>query len=238
MFVVTGGGTGIGRAVASALHERGDRVLVTGRRAGPLEALSRETGGGIEFLACDNSDPADARRLAESVTEPVDGLVLCAGGNPAIGRPEPESLADVAALLDETMASNVRSVALTVAALESRLADGASVVLFGSIAAERGVGFYGPAKAAVASYAVGLAARLGARGITVNCLAPGYVAGTEFFRGGMTREREEQLRGQTMTGRVGALSDAVACVLFLLSPQARHVTGQTIHLNGGAVTTR
>jgi 3-oxoacyl-[acyl-carrier protein] reductase len=238
MFVVTGGGTGIGRAIASSLHQRGDTVLVTGRRAAPLEALARESAGAIQFLAGDNSDPAQAQRLAESVTEPVRGLVLCAGGNPAIGRPAPDSLADIAALLDETMAGNVRTAALTVAALEPHLTEGASVVLFGSIAAERGVGFYGPAKAAVASYAVGLAARLGPRGIRVNCVSPGYITDTEFFRGGMTPEREDQLRDQTLIGRVGTLSDVVACVMFLLSPQARHVTGQTIHLNGGAFTTR
>ena len=104
------------------------------------------------------ADPADVERLAGAVDEPVTGLVLCAGGNPAIGRPEPEGLAAVAALVDETLTSNVRTVALMVAGLEPHLADDASVILFGSIAAERGVGYYGPAKAAVSSLAVGLAA--------------------------------------------------------------------------------
>lgn len=118
----------------------------------------------------------------------------CAGGNPAIGRPPSATLEEEAALLEETLAGNLVSAALTVTALDEAMGEGAAIVLLGSIAAERGVGYYGPAKAAVASYAVGLAAALGSRGIRVNCLSPGYIAGTEFFAGTMTDERAEALR--------------------------------------------
>jgi len=237
VFVVTGGGTGIGRAVSLALARSGEDVLVTGRRLGPLESLADERGG-IRYFQCDNSQVEDVERLVDQLDAPVRGLVHCAGGNPAIGRRDPVSLDEEVALLNETMAGNLTSAVLTTLALEQRLADDASVVLFGSIAAERGVGYYGPAKAAVGSFAVGLAARLGPRGIRVNCLSPGYIAGTEFFRGGMTEAREEQLRAQTFIGRVGALEDVVAATMFLLSSGSRHVTGQTIHLNGGAFTSR
>lgn len=236
MIVIGGGSAGIGRAVAARLADRGERVLVTARRPDRLAELGRETG--VRTVVCDNADPDDVTRLAAGVEEPITGLVLCAGGNPAIGRPAPEGLHAVAALLDETMTGNVRSAALMVTALEPHLAEGAAVVLLGSIAAERGVGFYGPAKAAVASLAVGLAARLGPRGVTVNCVAPGYVAGTEFFGGRLSDERAETLRRQTLTGRTGVLDDAVALVEFLLSPGARQITGQTLHLDGGAHTTR
>jgi 3-oxoacyl-[acyl-carrier protein] reductase len=238
VYVVTAGGSGIGRAVATALAEEGADVLVTGRRAAPLEALIAATGGAVRVARCDNSRVADVSALAAGIHTPIRGLVHCAGGNPAIGRPDPASLEEELELLDETIAGNLTSAVLTTSALAPLLADGASVVLVGSIAAERGVGFYGPAKAALASYAVGLATRLGPRGIRVNCLSPGYIAGTEFFRGGMTDERAEQLRQQTLTGRVGELADAVAATRFLLSPGSRHITGQTIHLNGGAFVTR
>lgn len=236
MIVVGGGSAGIGRAVAVALAQAGEEVLVTGRRTGRLAELSHLAG--VRVATCDNSDPEQVSRLAEQIEQPVTGLVLCAGGNPAIGRPGPQGLSQVAELLDETMASNVRSAALMTAGLEPHLADGGSVVLFGSIAAERGVGYYGPAKAAVSSLAVGLAGRLGTRGITVNCIAPGYIAETEFFRGRITDERVQQLRDQTLNGRTGGLADVVATVRFLLSAGARHLTGQTLHLDGGAHPTR
>ncbi|MER7010972.1 SDR family oxidoreductase [Saccharopolyspora sp. NPDC000359] len=238
MHIVTGGGTGIGRAIALALHARGKRVLATGRRRGPLDELAAASGGGIAVLPCDNSAPADVRKLAETVDAPVTGLVHCAGGNPAITRPHPTSLEDEKALLDETIAGNLTSSALTVNALRPQMSAGASIVLFGSIAAEHGVGYYGPAKAAVASYAVGLAADLGPQDIRVNCVSSGYIADTEFFSGTLSAERAEQLRQQTAIGRTGTPDDAVALALFLLSPEARHITGQNLHLNGGAFTTR
>jgi 3-oxoacyl-[acyl-carrier protein] reductase len=65
-------------------------------------------------------------------------------------------------------------------------------------------------------------------------VAPGFVDGTEFFRGRMTDERRAALAGQTMTGRPGTAADIAATVLFLASPGASYITGQTIHVNGGA----
>lgn len=244
MLIVTGGGTGIGQAVALAGQAAGKRVLVTGRRPEPLAALSDlseqtgRSGGRIEHLVCDNADVDDVGRLADRVTEPVHGLVLAAGGNPATGRPDPASLRQVAELYQATLDSNLRSTVLTLAALSGQLADDASVVCFSSIGAEYSSGFYGPAKAAVAAYAAGQAAELGPRGIRVNCIAPGYITDTEFFADRMTPERAEQLRQQTALGRVGDPDDVVALVDFLLSPASRHITGQNLHLNGGAFTTR
>lgn len=238
MHIVTGGGTGIGRAIALALHARGEQVLATGRRRAPLDDLAAASGGGIAVLSCDHSAPADVRKLVEAVDGPVTGLVHCAGGNPAIGRPDPTSLDEEKALLDETIAGNLTSAALTVTALRPLMPTGASIVLYGSIAAEHGVGYYGPAKAAVASYAVGLAAALGPQDIRVNCISPGYIADTEFFGPGLDADRAEQLRRQTAIGRNGTPDDAVALTLFLLSPESRHLTGQNLHLNGGAFTTR
>ncbi|HMG63211.1 MAG TPA: SDR family oxidoreductase [Streptosporangiaceae bacterium] len=238
MYIVTGGGTGIGRAIALALQGQGHQVLITGRRSAPLADVVQASGGAITAVPCDSSTPEGARAVAARVAGRVEGLAHCAGGNPAIGRPDPDSLEAEAALLGETIAGNLTSAALTVTALAGGMAAGSSVVLFGSIAAERGVGYYGPAKAAVASYAVGLAADLGPRDIRVNCISPGYIAGTEFFSGRLSPERAEALRAQAAIGRTGQPADAVALTLFLLSSKARHITGQNFHLNGGAFTTR
>ncbi|MCR3721458.1 MULTISPECIES: SDR family NAD(P)-dependent oxidoreductase [Prauserella salsuginis group] len=238
MYVVTGGGTGIGRAVALSLHHRGEAVLVAGRRRAPLDDVVARTGGAVTAVSCDLATPDGARTLAAQVAGRVDGLVHCAGGNPAIGTPEAATLDAEADLLRDTLDSNLTSAALAVSALSGHLAAGAAIVLFGSIAAEHGVGFYGPAKAAVSSYALGLAAALGPRGIRVNCISPGYIADTEFFAGTMTPEREEELRAATTLGRTGVPDDVVGLTEFLLSSRAQHLTGQNLHVDGGAHPTR
>ena len=132
------------------------------------------------------------------------------------------------------------SAVLTTTALTGRLAVGGTVVLLSSIAAERGSGggSCGAAKAAVAAWNVDLSAELGARGITANVVSPGFVADTEFFHGRMTGERRKTLLNQTRNKREGRPDDIAETVFFLASAGARHITGQVINVNGGAVTTR
>jgi 3-oxoacyl-[acyl-carrier protein] reductase len=109
------------------------------------------------------------------------------------------------------------------------------VVNLSSIAAHRGgSGAYGAANAAVEAWNLILAQDLGADRITANVIAPGFIEDTEFFRGGMTEQRRSALISQTVNGRAGAPADIAATVVFLASPGASHLTGQTLHVNGGA----
>ncbi|HZC27333.1 MAG TPA: SDR family oxidoreductase [Actinopolymorphaceae bacterium] len=135
-------------------------------------------------------------------------------------------------------AANVLTAVLTTEAVTDRLADGGSVISIGSIAATKGAGSYGAAKAALAAWNLSAAADLGARRITANVIAPGYIAETEFFRDRMTPERRAQLLAATLTGRTGEPDDIAATARFLASAGARHLTGQVIHVNGGAHTSR
>lgn len=123
-------------------------------------------------------------------------------------------------------------------AVQDRLTTGGTVINIGSIAADKGAGAYGAAKAGLASWNVGLAAELGPRGATANVVAPGYIAGTEFFRDALTDQRREALIAATSTGRPGTPDDIAEAVHFLASPAARQITGQVIAVNGGARTTR
>src|SRR5699024_8752083 len=135
--------------------------------------------------------------------------------------------------------ANMLTAVLTTTALDPVLAEGGRVVTIGSIAAESGSGSYGPAKAAAQSWTVDLARRLGPRRITANAIAPGYIADTGFFGpDGPNDARREALLAATMTGRAGRPEDVAALVAYLASPQAGHLTGQTLHVNAGAVTTR
>jgi len=107
-----------------------------------------------------------------------------------------------------------------------------------SIAALRGGGSYGAAKAARHGWAYALAGRLGRDGITVNVVAPGYVTGTEFFGDSMSEQRHETLVGQTLVGRPGEPDDIAAAVTYLASPAAGYVCGQILQVNGGSLLGR
>jgi 3-oxoacyl-[acyl-carrier protein] reductase len=112
------------------------------------------------------------------------------------------------------------------------------VVSIGSIGAERRGGSYGAAKAALQAWNSFLSAELAPRGVTANVVSCGYITDTEFFQGAMTPERHASLVAETHDGRPGTLADVAETIHFLASPGARHITGQTLHVNGGAFTTR
>jgi 3-oxoacyl-[acyl-carrier protein] reductase len=83
-----------------------------------------------------------------------------------------------------------------------------------------------------------VATELGPQGVTSNVVAPGFTADTEFFRGHLTGERRQTLLQATLTKREGQVGDIAGTIHFLASPAARHITGQVLHVNGGALITR
>lgn len=236
-IVVTGGGTGIGRAIAAVFADAGDEVVVTGRRKEVLETAARELPGSVRAVVVDGLDAERVSTVAEELGS-VDVLVNNAGGNTDFDRPSPDSLADVAAAWQSNMDANVTTAVLMTTALLPAMTTGASIITIGSIAADKGAGSYGAAKAAVASWNVDLARTVGDRGITANVVAPGYIADTEFFRDVLDDERRDALVAAAMTKRAGAPADIAATVAFLASPGARQITGQTVAVNGGEWTSR
>ena len=237
-IVVTGGSSGIGRAVAARFAADGADVVVTGRRRDALLAAARDIGA--RAVVCDAADPAAVEAALDQFPERIDVLVNNAGANTDRSRPGAHDLHGLAANWQANLSANLMSAVLTTTALSDRLITGGSVVLVGSIAADRGSGggSYGAAKAALAAWNVDLSAELGARGITSNVVSPGFVADTAFFGDRLTDERRAALRAATRNKREGRPSDIAETVFFLASSGARHITGQVINVNGGAVTTR
>jgi NAD(P)-dependent dehydrogenase (short-subunit alcohol dehydrogenase family) len=236
--VVTGGGTGIGYAVAARFAREGDSVLITGRRHDRLHTAASQLGPAVRAAVCDATDPAAVQALQASLPASVDVLVNNAGGNTDFDRPEPADLAGLAASWQANLDANLVSAVLMTALVDGRLAAGGSVISVGSIGADKGAGSYGAAKAALASWNISLAGELGPRGITSNVVAPGYIDGTEYFRDRMTDARRENLIAATSTGRAGCPGDIAGAVFFLASSDARQITGQVLAVNGGAWPTR
>lgn len=217
-------------------------MVVTGRRAGAsasaAEEISRSCQGDCRSVPFDASDPAAVETAAEQLPDEIDVLVNNAGGNTDFQGSAPEGLAGVAATWWANLASNLVSAVLVTTAVQDRLAAGGAVVSIGSIAADKGAGSYGAAKAGLATWTVDLARRLGPRDVTANTVAPGYVAETEFFRDRLTDERRRALVDASLVGRPSRPRDIAEVVHFLASPGARQITGQAVPVNGGEWTSR
>jgi 3-oxoacyl-[acyl-carrier protein] reductase len=233
--LVTGGSSGMGRAIAAAFVADHAEVTITGRHADTVELAAREIGA--RGVVCDATDTTQLTALADRF-DTVDVLVNTAGGIPDATDAGLSPLAAAHADWQANLAQNLLSAVLTTTAVRDKLSDVSSVISIGSIGAERRGGAYGTAKAALAAWNALLSAELAPQGVTCNVISAGYVTGTNFFRGRMTDERHAALVAETHTKRPGTVDDIAATAFFLASAGARHITGQTIHVNGGAFTTR
>jgi 3-oxoacyl-[acyl-carrier protein] reductase len=238
IVLVTGGGKGLGRAVAERFGADGDTVFVTGRDKERLAGTAQEIGA--RAIICDATDPGQVSQMADEIGPDLDVVVNMAGGNTDFGRAagEPGTLDSVLAAWRANLDANLISAVLTTTAVFGKLRAGGSIINVGSIGAEYASTSYGAAKAALTAWTAGLSAEAGAHGLTANAISPGYIAGTGFFRGGLTAERRATLIGRTHNGRAGEPGDIAETAHFLASAGARHITGQTLHVNGGAHTTR
>jgi 3-oxoacyl-[acyl-carrier protein] reductase len=237
--VVTGGGTGIGRAVATRFAEAGDRVTIVGRRRDVLRAtadeLRTERGFDVTPAACDLADPDDVETVLERLPDRIDVLVNNAGSRELAIGAGPHG---VLARWRGDFERNVLTAVLITESVRDRFPEGGRVITVTSVAALRGGGSYGASKAALHAWNHSLAAQLGPQGVTCNIVAPGTVAGTGFFGARLTDAELTRRAGRTLVGRVGRPGDVAAAVVFLASPEAGFITGEILQCNGGELLGR
>jgi NAD(P)-dependent dehydrogenase (short-subunit alcohol dehydrogenase family) len=230
--VVTGGGSGIGRATARAFAVRGDRVVVVGRRRDPLV----ETGVGEPLVA----DVADADVIAGFVRERYGRLDVLVN-NAAIVRGGP--LGSITGQdLDELLATNLVAPVMLTQALLPLMSDGAVVVNVSTAVGQRGWpnnSVYPAAKAALESLTRSWAVELAPRGIRVVAVAPGAVATPIAANQGWSPEKAAQVRAwqvaHTPLGRVGEPGEVAWAIVGLACAEAGFVTGVVFPVDGGAV---
>ena len=232
--LVTGATGGIGAAIARTLHQAGATVAISGTRGPVLEELKAELGERVHVLICNLADSAEVEKLvpaAEAAMGAVDILVNNAG----ITR---DGLAmrmkdgDWNAVIDVNLTASFR---LARAAMRSRMkkrwgriVNIASVV---GVTGNPGQANYVAAKAGLIGLTKSLAQELASRHVTVNAVAPGFIATpmTEV----LNEKQKDGILARVPAGRLGSPEDVAAAVLYLASIEAGYVTGQTLHVNGG-----
>jgi 3-oxoacyl-[acyl-carrier protein] reductase len=237
IVLVTGGGNGLGKAVATRFRAGGDAVIITGRNTDRLARAAAEIDA--RPITCDATDPQQVARMADELGPDLDVVVNMAGGNTDLDRPEGQAgLEDVLGAWRANLDANLLSAVLTTTAVLDKLRPGGAIVNIGSVGAEYAATSYGAAKAALAAWTAGLSAQVGPKALTANVISPGYIAETDFFKGKLSSQRRAALIEATHNGRAGHPGDIAETTYFLASAGARHITGQTLHVNGGAHTTR
>jgi NAD(P)-dependent dehydrogenase (short-subunit alcohol dehydrogenase family) len=235
--LITGGGTGMGRATAELFHKEGAKVAITGRREGVLKKAAAAIGDDVLALPCDvTNEPAVIRMVEEVVAEfgHIDVLVNSAGVNPS--RAEIAET-DLKAFRDTMEASATGTFLVTRTVLPS-MPEGGSVVLIGSAAAIRGwpARFsVTAAKGAVHAVTRQLARSLGKDGIRVNLVSPGATRTemTQELFETMPKEAYDRLIAETPLGRIGEADDIAKACLFLASDEASYITGAILPVDGG-----
>ena len=241
--LVTGASGGIGGAIAEALHRQGAAVALSGRRADALEALAARLGEGARAVPCDLADRAALAALPDrAALAALPERAAEAAGAPAIlvhcGGITRDGLAlrmkdeDWQEVLDVNLSAGfVLARACLRGMLRQRWGRLIFITSVVGTTGNAGQANYAASKAGLAGMVKALAAEAAARGVTANCVAPGFIETA--MTDALADAQKEALLRTIPAGRFGEGSDVAAACVYLASEEARYVTGQTLHVNGG-----
>lgn len=232
--LVTGASGGIGGDIAKALHGAGATVGLSGTRVAPLEALAAELGERAHVLPCNLSDAEAVTALPKQAIEAMGSLDILVN-NAGITRDNifmRMSDEEWASVLDVNLTSTMRlckgAIRGMMKARWGRIINISSVV---GATGNPGQANYAASKAGMVGMSKSIAYEVASRGITVNCVAPGFI--TTAMTEQLTDDQKAGILGQVPAGRMGNPDEIAAAVLYLASPEAAYVTGSTLHVNGG-----
>ena len=232
--LVTGATGGIGAAVARALARQGARVALSGTRRDVLDALAGELGDKASVFACDLADAAAVEKLVPAVEEAFGSLDILVN-NAGITRDNlfmrlKDEDWDRVIAVDLTAGFRLTRAAVRgmMRRRAGRIIGITSVV---GVTGNAGQGNYAAAKAGMIGMSKSLAQEVASRGVTVNCIAPGFIETA--MTAALADTQREGVLARVPAGRFGQADDVAAAVVFLASNEASYVTGQTLHVNGG-----
>jgi len=232
--LVTGATGGLGGAMARARHAQGATVAISGTRREALEALAAELGERVHVLPCNLADKAEVEALvpaAESVMGQLDILVNNAGvTKDGLFMRMKDDDWDAVLAINLTSAFRLSRAALK-GMMKRRFGRIIGITSVVGVTGNPGQGNYAASKAGMIGMSKSLAAEVATRNITVNCIAPGFIASP--MTDSLTEKQKEAILGTIPAARLGSGEDIAAALIYLASREAGYVTGQTLHVNGG-----
>ncbi len=236
--LVTGATGGIGGGIARALHKQGATVAISGRQADKLEKLAAELGSRVHVCPCDLGNKAQVAKLIDEAIAKLGRLDILVN-NAGLTK---DNLFMVMKddQWDDVIAVNLTSTfmlmrAATRAMMRTKTGYGRIINIssISGIIGNPGQGNYSASKAGMIAMSKSLAREVASRGITVNCIAPGFISTpmTDALNEKQTSAIKEHIPAQ----KFGTPDDVAAAVVYLAAPEAAYMTGQTLHVNGGLV---
>ena len=232
--LITGASGGIGGAIAKALHAAGATIAISGTRQAALEELKVQIGTNVHVLPCNLSDTEDVEKLVPTAEAALGGLDILVN-NAGITK---DGLAmrmkdeDWQSVLDVNLTSNFRLCRAAMRGMMKkrwgRIVNITSIV---GVTGNPGQVNYVASKAGIIGMSKSLAQELATRNVTVNCVAPGFIATP--MTDVLNEKQKESILSRIPAGRMGGPQDIAAAVIYLASEEAGYVTGQTLHVNGG-----
>ena len=232
--LVTGASGGIGAAIATKLHQNGAMVTLSGTRVEPLIKLKEELGDNSFVSRCDLSDGDEVGNLIQTVSSQMNGLDILINNagltmDNLLMRMSDEQWQKVINVnLSATFRLCKDSLRGMMKSRWGRIINISSVV---ALTGNPGQGNYSASKAGIIALSKSLASEVASRGITVNCVAPGFIktSMTEM----LTEDQHNQILNKIPVNRMGNAEEIASGVAFLASPEASYITGTTLNINGG-----
>jgi len=233
--LVTGASGGIGGAIATALHARGAAVVLAGRKQEPLDALKAALGERAHVVVSDLADPAAADGLVAAAEAALGGGIDILVNNAGLTRDnlfirmKDDEWSEVIAV---NLTAGFRlSRAVVRGMMKRRFGRIVGITSIVGVTGNPGQANYAASKAGMIGMSKALAAEVASRGITVNCIAPGFIATP--MTDALNDAQREAISGRVPAGRLGTSEEIAAATVYLASNEAAYVTGQTLHVNGG-----